>query len=114
MFSSALINPLSVMISLSTMFGVVVHDTKIDQLTATMIAVPVIVATYEGAGAMHVLQSSNPHTHSEQLSLSQAVRNLAMQAPRIQPRSDEKKHLLQKNVMRGHHPFDNYNLPVLT
>jgi hypothetical protein len=115
MLPTILINPLSIALSLSTMFGVVIHDTKIDQLTGTMLAVPAIIATYEGVGAVHALQPSNPHTHSEQLSLSQAVRNLAMQSPRMQPRSaDDRKHLLQRNVMRGYHPFDNYYLPELS
>lgn len=106
------LNPLPVLISLSTLLGVLVHDTKIDQLTTTLLATPALVASYEGVS--HALKMSDPHTHTERISLSEAVRNMANGSPRLQPRlSEEKRHLLQKNVMKGHHAFDNYYLPVV-
>lgn len=110
MLPSIIINP-SVAITLSTMFGVLIHDTKFDQFTTTLLAVPAIMATYEGvAGA---IKMGDPHTHTERVSISQLGRSVTMQNPRVQPRDDNKKYRLEKRVVKGHHPFDNYNLPVV-
>ncbi len=111
MIPIALFNPLSILISISTLTGVVLHDTQFDKLTVRLLAVPAVVATVEGS---QVLTTNNLHTHVERASLSSTIRSLNASSPRIQPRNnDEKKHLLQKNVARGHHAFDNYNLPVI-
>ena len=110
MFSLFIINPLSVLISLSTLFGVVMHDTKIDQMTTTILAAPAALASYEGA--TNVL-SKMDHTHAERVSVTELGRSLAYESPRTQVRNDIRKHIMQKNVMRGHHPFDNYSLPIL-
>ena len=91
--------------------GVVVHDTKIDQFTTAYLTPPAVVSSYEGR---IVLKKSDPHTHSERVSLSEFVRGMATNNPRLQPRlSDDKKYTLQKKVMKGHHPFDNYFLPMI-
>lgn len=58
--------------------------------------------------------STDSHTSFERGSLSQAVHELKSPSPSIQPRSNEdKKHLMQKHVARGHHAFDSYNLPIV-
>jgi hypothetical protein len=112
MFSVLIINPLPILLSLSTMFGILVHDTKIDQFTTSLLATPAIVATYDGVNSM--LKLGDQHTHIERVTVSQLTRSLALENPRLQPRGQEdKKYVLQKNVARGHHPFDNYNLPVI-
>ena len=112
MIPIALFSPLSILVSFSTLFGVVIHDTKIDQLTTTFLATPAIIATYEGVTG--AVRSSDPHTHVERVSFSQYMRGMSTDNPRIQPRlSDEKKYALQRNVMKGHHTFDNYFLPVI-
>ena len=112
MFSPLIFNPLPILLSLSTMFGVLVHDTKIDQFTTSFLAVPAVVASYDGIN--NALKLGDAHTHTERTVISQLTRSLAMENPRLQPRGHEdKKYVLQKNVMRGHHPFDNYNLPVI-
>ncbi len=111
MFPFILINP-TILITLSTSFGVLVHDTKLDQFTTTLLAVPAAIATYEGvAGA---LKLGDPHTHSERASLSELGRTITRQNPRVQPRDDNKKYRLENGVVKGHHPFDNYNLPILS
>lgn len=105
------LSPISVIVSISTLVGVVIHDTKIDQLTTTYLAPPAITASAEGRT---VIKKSDPHTHSERVSLSQFVRGMAANNPRIQPRlADDKKYTLQKKVMKGHHAFDNYSLPMI-
>jgi hypothetical protein len=94
------------------MFGVLVHDTKIDQFTTAYLAVPSIATSYDGSNP--ALKLGDPHTHMERVAISQLTRSLALENPRMQPRGQEdKKYVLQRNVARGHHPFDNYNLPVI-
>lgn len=93
------------------MFGVLVHDTKVDQFTTTLMATPAIVASYDGIN--NALKLGDGHTHTERVIVSQLSRSLALENPRMQPRQEDKKYVLQKNVMRGYHPFDNYNLPIL-
>jgi hypothetical protein len=111
MIPIALFSPLSILVSFSTLFGVIIHDTKIDQLT-TALAVPAVIASYEGVTG--AIKNTDPHTHVERMSLSQYVRGMSSDNPRIQPRlSEEKKYALQKNVMKGHHAFDNYYLPMI-
>lgn len=111
MFSILFINPLSVILTLSTTIGVLVHDTKIDQFTTALFAVPALVASYEGAQG--AIKMTDPHTHVERVSISQFGRSLTLDNPRVQPRNDNKKYRLEKQVVKGHHPFDNYNLPVI-
>lgn len=111
MFPAILINPLAILVSLSTATGVFVHDTHIDK-AATALVAPAIIA-YE-ANTKQLSLAPDLHTHAERGALSQAVHELKAANPRIQPRiSEDKKHLLQKRVARGHHAFDNYSLPIV-
>lgn len=93
------------------MFGILVHDTKLDKATAIALAVPMAFASFE-LGASIPKLSGEGHTHVERASLSNAVRDLQAGTPRIQPRNDHKKYTLQKNVSRGVHAFDGYYLPL--
>jgi len=106
-----IINPIIVAMSLSTAAGVLLHDTRIDKMTATALSLPSLV-TYADVDKVPYLKS-DLHNHIERGSLSQAVNDLKAQAPRIMPRSEDKKHALPKYVARGHHAFDNYNLPLV-
>lgn len=103
-----LLNPLSVIVSLMTMSGVAVHDTNVDKAFTTALHQSYVVSSADSSKL-----GNDPHTHAERGSLSQAVRDLKTSNPRIQPRNDEKKHMMQKHAVRGHHPFDNYNLPLV-
>lgn len=107
-----LLHPLLAIMSLSTATGVLVHDTRIDKATVSALALPSVMASVDAASKLSAL-SGDAHTHVERGSLAQAVHDLKAQNPRIQPRSDEKRHFLQKHVARGHHAFDNYNLPLV-
>lgn len=110
MFSLIFSNTLPFLISVSTLFGVVVHDTRFDKFATAFLAVPVIVASYEGAD---ILLKTNDHTHTERVSVSQFARSFAQETPRTQARQDDKRYRLEKNVVKGHHPFDNYSLPMV-
>lgn len=110
---SAILSPLTIFMSLSTATGVLVHDMHIDSAATAAFAMPSVLASYENNNKLSNL-GGDAHTHVERGSLAQAVTELRNQNPRIQPRaSGDKKYLLQNRVMRGHHAFDNYNLPIV-
>lgn len=111
MFNS-IINPLAILISLSTASGILVHDTKIDKAAAAALTVPAMVASYDAPSKLASF-NGEAHTHVERASVAQAMSTLNAHTPGLQPRADDKKHLMQKHVARGHHAFDNYNLPVV-
>ncbi|HMH69988.1 MAG TPA: hypothetical protein VK502_01175, partial [Candidatus Saccharimonadales bacterium] len=92
--------------------GVLLHDTHVDKATAVGFSTPAVMA-YDANTKMASL-GNDLHPHHERSSLEQSVRNFNTQNPRIQPRVfEDKKHLMQKYAMRGHHVFDSYNLPLI-
>jgi hypothetical protein len=109
---SNIVNITAVVISLVTASGIFLHDTRVDKAATTAITLPAeIVADTTSSDK---LMNWDAHTHVERMTFSQTVRDLqGTSNPRIQPRTDDKKHLLQNRVARGHHPFDNYNLPLI-
>ena len=110
MFSN-LINPLAILISLSTASGVLVHDTHIDA-AVTALALPAVMASYDNTTKLAGF-GGEAHTHIERSSFSQTVTTLNSHTPGLQPRvTEDKKHLMQKHVGRGQHAFDSYNLPL--
>lgn len=98
-------------LSLVTVAGVLVHDTRIDKATTTALTLPIALVAVDAASKLTAL-SGDPHTHSERGSLSQAMRGIGGGTPRIQPRDDDKKYHLQKKVAKGFHSFDGYYLPL--
>lgn len=105
---SVLLSPLSVMLSLSTATGVLVHDTRIDKVTMTVLAAPAVAVGSTMSAKLGQL-STDTHPHSERNSLSQSVNDLKGQNPRVQPRSPaDKKYVSQKNSGFGHNPLDSY------
>jgi uncharacterized membrane protein len=109
---SIFLTPLSIFLSVSTATGVLVHDTRVDKATMAALSTPAPVASGQADSKM-VSFSGDAHTHTERHSLSQAVRDLKADNPRIHPRSQaDKKYLSQKNLGLGHDPFDSYALPL--
>lgn len=104
MFNLTLTTPISLFVSLAALAGVTLHDTKIDRLATTFVGVPAMTANVEGVKNM----ASDPHTHVERVSLS----DVKTSQPRIMPRSDQRKHLMQKSAPKGTHFYDGYNLPL--
>lgn len=104
-----LLNPLAILVSLSTATGVLIHDTHIDQVASAM-SLPSVMANVDTSKTVHL--GGADHTHVERASASQILLHVNG-TPKVQPRTNDKKHLLQKRVMRGQHTFDSYNLPVL-
>lgn len=96
---------LASVLGVSAATGLLVHDTNIDKATVT--ALSSNVKNTSGPGA-------DPHIHSERSSLYQATRDIRGTHPRVQPRTmKDREHVAAKRMNKGHHPFDNYNLPVI-
>ena len=94
---SAIANPATSLIPLAIMFGVFVHDARIEKA---------IIATVAVDNFEHIQSfSTTQHTHSDSGSLSGAS-SLGYQQPTVQPRNhDEKKYLAFKRLT--HSGFDN-------
>ncbi len=114
MIKLSFFNQLTIVVTIATLFGVVVHDTKVDHLTAHMLAIPAVLATYEGTAGALKLSDSSAHVHVERISVPSVITNLTGKMPSLATRMiEDKRYRTPKNVTRGHHAFDNYNLPVL-
>lgn len=106
------INRLSIAIAVMTFVGIAIHDTKIDKFTAIAIAVPVVMAAYEGAHLLHAL-GGDSHTHVDRISVEKTANKNTSMPPQLGARRfKDKKYRLDANVTKGRHPFDNYSLPI--
>jgi hypothetical protein len=102
---ASILTPLAILLTFSTAVGVFVHDMHIDSILAMPSSAHDTTTKLAGFG--------DAHTHVERSAMAQAIIHLQGQ-PRVQPRaSEDKKHLMQNRVLRGHHAFDNYNLPMV-
>ena len=105
------LNLLAIALSLGTTTGVLVHDMHIDNAFAAQLALPTHVGNYDTG---RFINFGDQHTHVERTQASQALSAFRTDIPKIQPRVlEDKKHLLQSRTPRGHHAFDNYNLPIV-
>lgn len=105
-----ILNFLALTLRLGTASSVLVHDTNIDKAMITALAVQAPTTSNGPAKP-----GNDPHTHSERASLYQAIRSLNSSQPRTQPRGQEdRKYVQAKPTARGHHPFDNYTLPLVS
>lgn len=107
MYNLTLTAPISLFVSFAALTGVTLHDTKADKLATSIIAMPSVLSSTEGASKAANLDSS-AHTHVERVNLN----TMQSGQPRLAPRIDYKKHLMQKNMPRGAHRYDGYNLPL--
>lgn len=107
MFNIATTAPISLFVSLAALTGITFHDTKADKLATSILSMPSAVAATEGSAKSTSLDQST-HTHVERVSLNE----MKSTQPRIAPRSEHKKHMIQKNVPKGAHRHDGYNLAI--
>lgn len=107
MFDITFTAPLSLFVSLAALTGVTIHDTKADKLATSIISMPSIMSSAEGSSKAMSFDSS-AHTHVERVSLN----DMKSAQPRIAPRIEHKKHMMQKAAPKGSHAYDGYNLPV--
>ncbi len=107
MYNFTLTAPISLFVSLAALTGVTIHDTKTDKLATSIISMPSVMTSSEGPSKVANFESS-AHTHVERISLS----DMKSSQPRLAPRTDYKKHLMQKNVPKGANRSDGYSLPL--
>lgn len=98
------------LVALITVFGIAVHDTKIDTMTKLAIALPAVMASFEGAHTL--LHSGEAHTHVEKVSVSEVAGKFTVRTPSLFTRQIEDKKYVMNSKIRGHHPFDDCLLPV--
>lgn len=107
---SEIISPLTVLISLTAVFGVFMHDTQIDKALITAVTAP--VETSEFRTEPIKLPSVEQHIHAESTSFSNTA-NLNAQQPATQPRnSDDKKYVAGRRLM-GNSPGNEYSWPSI-
>jgi|EndMetStandDraft_4_1072995.scaffolds.fasta_scaffold1104770_1 hypothetical protein len=107
-----LISTISLLLSLLTVSGVMLHDSRIDKATS-LLATPLSFTQYDTSPSK-VSLGGDAHTHVERSSFSQAMRVYQTTTPSTPTRSDGRKHLMQRHAPKGHHAFDNYNLPLVS
>ena len=85
-----LLNPLPILLTLTTSFGVLLHDTQIDRAATTALALPATIAAFGAADV--VLKLNDPHTHIDRFSFATNV-------PRTPARDDDKKYISVKKYV---------------
>lgn len=108
MYNFTLTAPISLFVSLAALTGVTFHDTKADKLASSIIAMPSVTANTEGAASKSASLDTSAHTHVERVSLN----DVKTSQPRIAPRVEHKKHMMQKNMPKGANRYDGYSLPL--
>ena len=88
------INPLPILLTLSTAFGVLVHDTQIDAAARSVLTTPISIVSYSSADLL--TKMNDPHIHNERASVSRSVDDMQPAQPRTPTRSDDKKYVGQK------------------
>ncbi len=97
---------ITVLISMLTLLGVVLHDTKLDKMARSFLGIPAAMAVTE---SLNHSMKTDDHTHVEKVSLNETKN----QEHRLSPRYlEQKKHVMQRGVPRGAHLFDSYSLPI--
>lgn len=99
MYDQSITTPISIFISIAALTGVSLHDTKLDKLTTTFVGMSSVAANVDN-GSKNI--SNDPHTHVERVSL----KDTKVAQPRLLPRHDTRKHLMQKHVPKGVHSHD--------
>lgn len=89
-----LLNPLPALLTFSAMFGVLIHDSRIDH-AASFAALPIITSSH--AEADSALKLNDLHTHAERVSFSRSINSVNTAEPTMRPRDeDDNKYVIQK------------------
>jgi len=92
---SIITNSLSLTLVFATVFGVLAHDTQIDQATIVAIAVP---ASLTGYALADMASKSNEHVHVEKVSFASHINAARVYVPKVQPRDDDRKYIQGKKL----------------
>ena len=106
-----LINPLTLLLTLTTSFGVLIHDTQIDRATSTALAVPIALATFGAADV--ALKTNEAHTHVEKVNVAKTLQELRSGQPRIQIRNDEDRRYVSAKKFTSNGLGSEYNWPTI-
>ena len=105
-----IINPITLLISLTAVAGVFMHDTRIDKALITAITEPSITSDYRSEPVK--LLSIDQHVHAERASFSSAASLNSVQ-PATQPRNgDDKKYIAARRLM-GNSNGHEYSWPSI-
>lgn len=107
---SEIINPLTILISLTAVFGVFVHDTQIDKALVTAISSPATSSDY--CSEPLKLPTVDQHIHSESTSLT-GTSNLNSQQPATQPRNQDDKKYVAGRRLSSNTPGNEYSWPSI-
>jgi hypothetical protein len=95
----SLINPLSILLTITTSFGVLIHDTHMDRATTAALALPIAFAVY---GASEAIKMSDPHVHTERVNVANTLQQLRSNQPKLQTRDDkDRMYVSVKKYMSG-------------
>jgi len=89
------INPTTLIFTLATTFGVLVHDMQIDKATTVALAAPAAFISY---AAIDSVTKSNDHIHVERASIPRHLNTLRSATPRVQPRDDDRRYIQSKKL----------------
>ena len=104
-----LFTALGMAVSLTTAYGVLLHDTNIDKAVLSTIGLSHQTTQADGGASHPKLPESTPHTHPHHAQLTEILRN-AQARPRHLPRQSDRRHLYQKQVARGQHTLDGHHI----
>ncbi len=105
-----LIAPIIAFISLSTSFGVMIHEVKLDRL-ADLSGLSVLLAQ-QNYSFQNVILKSSAHNHIDSGIGEPANGSLRTQNPSTTPRRDkDEKYRLPKKISKGILVFDSWYLP---
>ena len=94
-----IINPLAFLFTVTTTFGVLLHDTQLDRAAITYV-VPVAFATY--AAVDTAIKSSESHVHVERVHGPKGFAStIRAHIPRVQPRDDDRRYIQSKKLYFG-------------
>lgn len=91
------VNPITLAFTVATAFGVLAHDTQLDQMTAVAVTAPAALAMYAVADA----SKSSEHLHVEKISMNRQLGAFRINVPRTQARDDDRRYIVSKKVILG-------------
>ena len=95
-----IVNPLPILLTFTTLFGVLVHDVHIDKAAA--LALPVVMASYAAAEAFDKVPVTQAHIHVERPEIPRSFNTFRSSLPKSQPtRDDDRKYVQNKKAHLG-------------
>jgi hypothetical protein len=91
-------NPLPLVFTLATTFGVLLHDTQVDRAATVALTLPTALATY---AAVDSAIKFAEHVHVEKVSVGAHLPNFKNAVPRLQARDDEHRYQQNKRMYFG-------------